>query len=340
MVRIVFFFTYSFFLYEIFNKIKFVLLGSHSGENFADLFRKVLDQFECTNQLFSITADNASTNNKMAEWIEKEVPTFNHRTHLLGCVAHVINLAAKSALSTFGTIGEDDEDHELPTSMMDVRYITNEPGRVNVNLKTVLKRVHGFSVFVRGSPQQRERFAQTVRFIQPDQFNDNITVLVLDVETRWNSTLHMFQRAMTLKKSYNHFCSENDDCHKFKLNDDEWEQVSYIIAMLEPLGAATELLCGSEYPTLNSALPIYLILIKRLTIIQNGLYNQGQLIDPAKKLFDKLNQYLQLALKKPLYICAMVMDPRFKMHFWKSQIGIIEQHCSHSLEDIQSIFIN
>ena len=27
------------------------------------------------------------------------------------------------------------------------------------------------------------------------------------------------------------------------------------------------------------------------------------------------------------------------MHFWKSQIGILKQNCSHSLEDINSIFI-
>lgn len=50
-----------------------------------------------------------------------------------------INLAAKQALSTFGTLEEDKEDHELPMSMMDICLITNEQGGFNLNLKTVLK---------------------------------------------------------------------------------------------------------------------------------------------------------------------------------------------------------
>ncbi|KNZ55694.1 uncharacterized protein VP01_2608g1 [Puccinia sorghi] len=147
--------------------------------------------------------------------------------------------------------------------------------------KTVLKRVHGFRIFVQGFPKQREWFAQTVHFIQPNNYQDNITVPVLD----------------------------NNECHTFSLKNEEWEQASHIIEMLNSLSAATELLCGSEYPTLNSALPIYLILIKRLT-----------------------------SLKKHIYICAMIIDPQFKMHFWKSQLRSIEQHCSQSLNEIKSIF--
>ncbi|KNZ58613.1 uncharacterized protein VP01_1896g2 [Puccinia sorghi] len=101
--------------------------------------------------------------------------------------------------------------------------------------------------------------------------------------------------------------SHKNEFHNFSLNNEEWEQASHIIEMLNPLSAATELLC--------------------------------QLIDPAEKMFSKLNQYLVLALKKPLYVCAMIIDPRFKMHFWKSQLGIIEQHCSQSLNEIESIFL-
>lgn len=89
------------------------IIGSHSGENFVN-----------------------------------EVPEFNHQTHLLGCVAHVINRAAKSALAMLGTNEEDKEENELPTSMIDVCFITTEPDGIHVNLETFLKRVHGFSVYV------------------------------------------------------------------------------------------------------------------------------------------------------------------------------------------------
>ncbi|KNZ55697.1 hypothetical protein VP01_2608g4 [Puccinia sorghi] len=84
----------------------------------------------------------------MAKWVKKEIPTFNHKEDLLGCVAHVINLAAKAALATFGPIDQEEDDEELPTSMMDLQVLTHEPSGIHVDLKIVLKRVHGFSVFV------------------------------------------------------------------------------------------------------------------------------------------------------------------------------------------------
>ncbi|KNZ63161.1 uncharacterized protein VP01_117g4 [Puccinia sorghi] len=119
--------------------------------------------------------------------------------------------------------------------------------------------------------------------------NSKTTSLYQCLMLRHNgTTLHMFQLAMKLKKSYAHFCSENDDLSKYMIKDNKWEQSRHIIAMLDPLGAATELLC--------------------------------QLIEPARRMFEKLNQYLQSALKKPIYICAMVIDPQVKMHFWKSQV--------------------
>ncbi|KNZ51759.1 uncharacterized protein VP01_3821g3 [Puccinia sorghi] len=96
------------------------VIGSHSGENFAKLSHKELERFICTRKLFSITADNLLTNNKMAKWVKKEIPTFNHKEDLLGCVNHVIKLAAKAALATFGPIDQEEDDEELPSSMMDL----------------------------------------------------------------------------------------------------------------------------------------------------------------------------------------------------------------------------
>ncbi|KAG0151869.1 hypothetical protein CROQUDRAFT_36216, partial [Cronartium quercuum f. sp. fusiforme G11] len=53
-----------------------------------------------------------------------------------------------------------------------------------VDLKTVLKCVHGLAVYVRGSPQHREIFAKVVELYQPEIFDKGITCLILDVEPR------------------------------------------------------------------------------------------------------------------------------------------------------------
>jgi hypothetical protein len=111
--------------------------GPHTGKNFAKLFHDVLKYFNCEKKVCTITADNASTNNTMAQRLGEIVPTFLPSSHLLGCAAHVINLGAKAGLAIFG--GLDEEIQPLPTSSMDINFLVNEPSGARVNLKTVLK---------------------------------------------------------------------------------------------------------------------------------------------------------------------------------------------------------
>ncbi|KAG0146712.1 hypothetical protein CROQUDRAFT_43971 [Cronartium quercuum f. sp. fusiforme G11] len=81
---------------------------------------------------------------------------------------------------------------------MDFNFFLSQPDGAAVDLKTVLKHVHGLAVYVRGSPQHRERFAKVVELYQPEIFDKGITCLILDVETRWTSTYAMFQHALIL----------------------------------------------------------------------------------------------------------------------------------------------
>jgi hypothetical protein len=52
----------------------------------------------------SITADNASNNSTLASCVEQVLDgRFKASDKLLGCMAHVINLAAKDGLGAFGS---------------------------------------------------------------------------------------------------------------------------------------------------------------------------------------------------------------------------------------------
>jgi hypothetical protein len=44
----------------------FSSLGNHTGKNFADLFYGVLEKYKLLDKLHTVTADNASTNGRMA----------------------------------------------------------------------------------------------------------------------------------------------------------------------------------------------------------------------------------------------------------------------------------
>ena len=70
--------------------------------------------------------------------------------------------------------------------------------------------------------------------------------------------------------------------------------------LLEPLSEAIEMLCASKYLTLNTALPIYVVLIQHLDSVPRGLYNQFQLIRLAEQMINKIDHYLKEAIKKPI----------------------------------------
>ena len=64
-------------------------------------------------KLYTITADNASTNGQMARELQSLLPSFNMSTNLLGCVAHAVNLGVKVGLAVLGGIEENSEEEEI-----------------------------------------------------------------------------------------------------------------------------------------------------------------------------------------------------------------------------------
>jgi len=223
---------------------------------------------------------------------------------------------------------------------MSISNLTTVPDGVSLNLKTIVKRIHGLCTYVCFSPQRRERFKAVVDFAQPNlrDVGSNFTMLDIDVSTRWNSTFHMVQRAIELRRSCDHFCKENAEVNKFQLTDSEWNLASHMMRLLLPLSEATNILCASKYPSLNKALPIYVVLVKHLKQVQRGLYDQAQLIQPASQIVTKIEQYLIDALEKPCYFCTMILDPTFKAAFWKKMETFIVDHYNYPVHHIIELF--
>ena len=129
-------------------------LGHHTGKNFAEMFYNVLNNYHCLNKLHTITADNASTNSRMAVELQKMIPSFNMKEKLLGCIAHVINLAAKAGLAVLGSVHEEIgskismADSESSPHIMSIASLTTDPDSVGLDLKTIINRIHGLSTYV------------------------------------------------------------------------------------------------------------------------------------------------------------------------------------------------
>ncbi|POW14357.1 hypothetical protein PSTT_03038 [Puccinia striiformis] len=175
--------------------------GRHTGHNFSELIVDTLDDMEIADALFCITADNASNKGTLAQRVEFRLDgIFDANTRLLGCMAHVINLAAHDGLKVFGALSQDAKK-EVTLQNMDFDLILDRPDGEDVNLQTVVSQIHGLATFVRHSPQRREGFAAVVQLVNSQGTSKPIKedlILKRDVRTRWNSTYMMLKRALKL----------------------------------------------------------------------------------------------------------------------------------------------
>ena len=154
-------------------------------------------------------------------------------------MAHVINLAAHDGIKVFGadTGVDDNGEAEITLGRMDLANLIDPPNGQNLNLQSIVSRLHGLATYVRGSPQRREGFEAAVDLVT-SQSNSETSVLprmlILDVKTRWNSTYDMLNRALQLRSVCMAYCGGRGNAFKFALNDDEWDKVDQMTKFLSP----------------------------------------------------------------------------------------------------------
>jgi hypothetical protein len=140
------FLTQLYLLY-VYVLIQFLFIGTHSGKKFAELFYDVLDSYSVVDCLHTITADNASVNLKMARELDLQIPHFSSSTDILGCVAHVINLAAKVGIAALGPIDQNQDGEEIlmakndnvASNRMNINSLVSTPDGVDINAQTINK---------------------------------------------------------------------------------------------------------------------------------------------------------------------------------------------------------
>ncbi|KNZ49438.1 hypothetical protein VP01_4g1 [Puccinia sorghi] len=101
-----------------------------------------------------ITANNASTNSRMSLEIQPMIPSFNMKEKILGCIAQVINLGAKAGLTVLESIHKEIgteismADSENSPHIMLIASLTTNPDGLGLEMKTIIKRIHGLSTYV------------------------------------------------------------------------------------------------------------------------------------------------------------------------------------------------
>ncbi|KAL0403928.1 UNVERIFIED_CONTAM: hypothetical protein Sradi_2033600 [Sesamum radiatum] len=158
--------------------------------------------------VFSITVDNASSNDGAIAYLKKKFDNWGQ--NILGgryvhmrCMAHIVNLVVQDGLK-----GKD--EHEA------------------------ISRIRGAIRYIRNSPARYKKFQECVEFekLETKKF------LSLDVPTRWNSTYLMLETAISLKRAFDAY-EDVDLAYKNDLlrqpfdgipTDYDWERAKVLMA--------------------------------------------------------------------------------------------------------------
>lgn len=117
------------------------------------------------------------------------------------CLAHILNISVKSGL----------KEKEIDEFIEKIRYFC--------------KKIHC-------SSKLKSELKNQIEINQEPEIS-----VVLDVETRWNSTFSMLSTALSIKKSITNISQvlkNENNCIFEELNEKDWANGSLIIKLLEP----------------------------------------------------------------------------------------------------------
>jgi hypothetical protein len=281
------------------------LLGSHSGENMAEIFLQVAQDFEIHDKIGFCNADNASPNDKMADHIEETLYEcglrWKAKLNRLRCVGHISNLAVQALL--FGKHPNKDLDPDLP-SVEDM---------ANWRKASSLGILHDLIVWIYGSPQRRKAF-----LILSEGRN-----LIRDNNTRWTSWFDAISRVLELQGAIELQQLAISRDRKIKpadrpafLESDDWDTLRLYKDFLEPYKEATLATEGYQ-DGLNCVLMAMDMLLGHLEEGKVKYAGNAHFIASIETSWNVMEKYYRLTDESPAYVAAVVMDPRWKWAYFE-----------------------
>ncbi|XP_011007704.1 PREDICTED: zinc finger BED domain-containing protein DAYSLEEPER-like isoform X2 [Populus euphratica] len=235
-----------------------------------------LSDWHLRSKLFTLTLDQSFSNENvignLRGLLSVKNPFVLHGQLLKGsCYARVLSHLAQDALSATGEI---------------------------------VRRIRESVKYVKTSEAHDEKFTELRQQLQVP----STKILIIDNQTKWNTTYHMLVAASELKEVF--ACLDTSDpVYKINPSTDDWKKVDILCTYLKLLYDAANILTGPTYPPAHVFYhEVYKIQLEltHATMSQDPFVSN--LIKPMKEKFDQYwkDCFLVLAI-------AVVMDPRFKM---------------------------
>lgn len=196
------------------------LSGPYSGENLAAAVEDMLVEVDLESKLLTITADNASNNERMVLQLSQNLrqklgvdPLFHGPCSYVRCLAHISKLIVKDILRTLKS-GNMEDAHTLCDNL-------KEREQWSVETQEPLARLRILALWIHRSPQQRQKWNEICKII-----NLSSKYIEYDVDTRWNSTFRMLDDALKAKCQVEKFLQLQTYFPRFTTKD--WSRLSQI----------------------------------------------------------------------------------------------------------------
>ena len=268
----------------------------------------MLEEYDIANRLLGVTADNASNNSKMMEYMElyysENYPDtgFSVAWNQVECMSHVFNLGAQQLLKEFKQPVEKDNYEASSDSSED--------------MVSAISRLAFLCRKIRLSPKLRRLMEKICK-----EKGVQYLVPIIDVITRWNSTFDMLVRAKVIREVISDTMYQNKDNQTIKLilTEDDWNCVTQLIEVLEPLKEATLLAsCNGESLMvinmfLHNMIPLYHYCTTKLQGSFTSFNRDDDIYVGIKAAVEKLNHYYDKI--SPMAGIALILDPTRKQQY-------------------------
>nr|KAJ0191769.1 hypothetical protein LSAT_V11C800442250 [Lactuca sativa] len=250
----------------------------HIGVAIAEKLSGLIKSWGIERKLFSITLDNASSNDVCVGLLKNQLHLMNSivydgKLFHLRCCAHILNLIVQDGLK---------------------------------QIDVVVEKVRECVKYVKGSSVRKTRFSQCCS----RNLLDTKKALMQDVPTRWNSTYMMLSCSLYYRLAFSHHSLSDSNFHDCP-SSDEWERVEKMGRFLNVFYHTTLQFLGSLYPTSNLYFPqIFGIHLK---LVEEKKNPDEYMKKIATQIWNKFNKYL--ADFNVLLAIVVVFDPRYKLSF-------------------------
>lgn len=273
--------------------LNFCQISGHSAEIIGKAIEKCLTDWGI-HSVFSITVDNASSNDLGVQYLKKILNSWNSlllRGELLHmrCYAHILSLIVRDGLK---------------------------------DINDSIARIRSAVRYVRSSPSRLRKFKACVEL----ENIESKSLVCLDVETRWNSTYLMLESALKFERAFSNM-EFRDSKYAQELSkgkglptSEDWNYARRFLPFLKLFFDTTIKVSGSSYVTSNNMTKdVYGIYM----MIERYRGNEEQsLQEMAQRMKTKFHKYFGNVnnINLTLFI-ACIVDPRHKWDYVKWMIG-------------------